>query len=345
MATAVVIGAGASKGALLPSGSGTPPLDAEFLTVARQLRPFKRRPGSRVLRTHYSVWASFNEFLDRAGLAYDEVDGWRLEQLSTFLEARATLTGLQLAQGRPVQFRHALEKLKGVVSSVLAQRGGLNSCEMHRRLFSGEDVSAVLSFNYDLIADKTLFGLGWLKWDAKTYRGASQMRSLTKTGKSTRLVDVPRFRNGKYIPLFKLHGSMNWERDSDNEHGHRLAGIVPSDDGEKFPSLFQPKVPLIIPPIAAKVEVPSELSSVWKAGLNSLYDASRWLFWGYSFPPTDTIAQVLFRTALERNRSHKPVVVVNPDYSVAKRVKDICRKVKVSYYPSIERYLIENHER
>lgn len=344
MSAAIILGAGASKGAWL-DGRLTPPLDAEFLTVAKSLPAFQRRPGSRALRTHYSVWTKFNDFLERAGLAYDEVDSWRLEQLSTFLEARATLRGLQLEQGRPVEFRAALEKLKGVVSSVLVQRGGGSSCQLHRRLFEVVETAGVVSFNYDLIVDQTLAELGLLKWDAPPYRGASRMRAPKFGRKRIELVDVPRFSGRNHVPLFKIHGSINWERHSEQEHGHRLAGIVPTGvPNAMLAAYFQPKLPLIIPPVAAKVEIPDELGSVWKGALRMLALSERWIFWGYSFPQTDTISQVLFRSALN-GRANKPVVVINPDHAVAQRVKSVCRRVDVSYFPSVERFLLEETRR
>jgi hypothetical protein len=344
MSTAVILGAGASKGAWVAERV-TPPLDAEFLAVAKSLPTFQKRPGSRALRTHYSVWSKFNDFLEKAGLAYEEVENWRLEQLSTFLEARATLRGLQLEQGRPVEFRAALEKLKGVVSSVLVQAGGGSSCRLHRRLFEVVDTSGVVSFNYDLIVDQTLAELGWLKWDAPAYRGASRMRAPKPGKRRIELIDVPRFGGKRHVPLFKIHGSINWERHSEQEHGHRLAGIVPTGLLERcLAAHFQPKVPLIIPPVAAKVEVPEELGTVWKGALRMLNCARRWIFWGYSFPQTDTISQVLFRSALN-GKTNKPVVVINPDHAVVQRVKSVCRRVDISYFPSVERFLLEETRR
>lgn len=341
MSAVIILGAGASKGARLATPD-TPPLDAEFLSVARKLPAFRRRPSSRVLRNHYAAWVKLNSLFRSAGLTYEEVDSWRLEQLSTFLEARATLTGLQLNQGRPIQFRNALEALKSVVSSVLTQRGGGTPCLIHRALFKLTHPSAVVTFNYDLIADQTLAELGLLKWDAAAYRGSTSMRAIKEGGARPLLLPVPAFGRSPHVPLYKLHGSINWERIHDAGHGHRLAGIVPAGKrGERLSAHFQPKSPLIIPPVAAKVEIPSDLGPIWKGALSALYGASSWIFWGYSFPQTDTISQVLFRTALERNRASKPVIVINPDRTVAARVKEVCRKVKVFHYPSMERYLLE----
>jgi hypothetical protein len=336
----IILGAGASKAAFFSSGARhTPPLDAEFLKVAGGLSLFKSRPTQDVWRTHYSSWVSLKTYLNRAGLSFKEVEDWRLEQLSTFLEARATLRGLQLNQGRPINFRKALDNLKGVVSSVLLHRGGDDVCELHRDLFHSVAPSAVVTFNYDLIADRTLADLGKLKWDAAAYRGAKDMRVRSAGGHTTRLARVPRFSGRAHVPLFKMHGSMNWEREPADNKIHRLSGLVPGLTGAD--TRFLPRLPFIIPPVAAKTEIPQCLSLIWRQALKALYNADHWIFWGYSFPTTDTISQVLFRTALSNNKSYKRVVVINPDQTVASRVRNICRKVKVSSTPSMERYLWE----
>jgi hypothetical protein len=97
-----------------------------------------------------------------------------------------------------------------------------------------------------------------------------------------------------------------------------------------------------VPPVASKIQIAQpELGKQWKAAVKLLKDAPSWVIWGYSFPPTDTIAHVLFRTALARHRKAKPVLVLNPDSGVAGRVKDVCRKVRVERYGSVERFLLD----
>ena len=112
----VILGAGASKGALV-SGGRTPPLDAEFLAAAADLFRSKRARGKN--RAMVVSWNSFKRHLAGAGLKFREVKGWRLEQLSTFLEARANLRGLQLGRGQPRDYAQALEALKIMVCHVL----------------------------------------------------------------------------------------------------------------------------------------------------------------------------------------------------------------------------------
>src|SRR5579884_2108894 len=101
---AVILGAGASAGAVV--GSHAPPLDSNFLSVARQ-RLFRKGPGDH----DTAAWNTFRRKLRTAGLAATAVQRWRLEQLSTYLEARSNMPSLQAKAGRPADYSQALAAL------------------------------------------------------------------------------------------------------------------------------------------------------------------------------------------------------------------------------------------
>jgi hypothetical protein len=335
----VVLGAGASKGARV-SGKRTPPLDADFLSVSAEYFAGKKARGGQ--RIAVTAWKEFKTHLKAAGLEFAEIKRWRLEQLSTFLEARASLRGMQLNQGRPRDYAKALESLKVVVCHVLRIEGGTRACDLHTKLFDLVCPRAVVSFNYDLIADQSLAALGLLDWRKAEYRGARYAAIPSDDGKSLAYKGIYPIQGFKGVPLLKLHGSIHYER-LDRGGGFRLSGArFPESAVGSISYLRVPSEPYLIPPIAAKIEIKqAELRERWYSALDHLHDAPAWLFWGYSFPTTDTISQVLFRTALTRNRKAKPVIVVNPDASAAIRVREVCRKVKVEHCPSIERLLMD----
>lgn len=335
---AIVLGAGASKGAQIVGGR-TPPLDAEFLEVAANY--FKGKKARGAGKERIMAWNSFKTHLTSAGLDFSIVKSWRLEQLSTFLEARANLHTMQLSRGRPRDHLQALEALKTVVCHVLDVEGGTKPCELHKKLFKHVSPSAVITFNYDLIADQSLLALKQLNWRNSEYRCAAIASYPTEGGGDAYVRLWPRPERGT-VPLLKLHGSMHYQT-LGRGSGFRLAGArLPRATRELFQYLKVPTSPYIIPPIAAKIQIQQkELRHRWNLALDYLHDAKVWIIWGYSFPTTDTISQVLFRTALARNRKPKPVVVVNPDYSVVKRVIDVCQKVKVQHYSSLERLLLD----
>jgi len=229
-----------------------------------------------------------------------------------------------------------------VICHVLQHHGGTGVCELHKNLLALIEPTVVISFNYDLIVDQSMLDVDLLNWRLETYRGATH--AAVPTERSTAYKQIYARHLPKEVPLLKLHGSMNWERRQRGD-GFRLSGcLLPGADRKLFEYRRVQKEPYIIPPIASKIEIKQpELRERWRLAMRYLHDAPAWILWGYSFPLTDTISQVLFRTALSRNRKNKPVlVVINPDASVAGRVKDVCRKVTVQHYPSVERFLLDN---
>lgn len=332
----IVLGAGASHGSKVP-GNRTPPLDGNFLSEAGRLFAGLHSRGNN--RARIETWQSFQKQLAKAGLRFDEVRTWRLEQLSTFLEARGNLKGLQLYQGRPREHAAALDLLKQVVAHVLLASGGQEVCPLHQMLIKSVKPRSVVSFNYDLIADQTMLSLGLLNWKAAAYRGAKCAMIPTNTG-SQRAFAIPRSRMRRSVPLIKLHGSIHWE-EAGRAKGFRLSGArLPSESEKRFDLVNVPENPYLIPPIAAKIDIQEgPLRERWYSAVDELHKAKSWIIWGYSFPVTDTISQVLFRTALARNRKKKPVYVINPDHSVAARVQEVCKKVSVKHFTSMEGFL------
>src|SRR5690348_6945380 len=139
----VILGAGASRGAQV-KGKKTPPLDTEFLATAERIFVNRRARGSNAAMV--KSWIAFKKQLKKAGLNFNEVKSWRLEQLSTYLEARANLPSLQLYQGKPKDYRAALDILKNMVGHVILATGGVEPCLFHELLFRKINPSAVISF-------------------------------------------------------------------------------------------------------------------------------------------------------------------------------------------------------
>ncbi len=334
----VVLGAGASRGARV-AGTRTPPLDSDFLDAASRMFSHLHARGPNAARV--KAWLSFKTHLRRAGVRFEDVKHWRLEQLSTFLEARANLKGLQLNVGRPKDHAQALQALRVVVCHVLRSSGGEQACSLHRLLFEAVRPKAVISFNYDLIADQTLLDLGRLDWSKTAYRGGATARVPSVEGGSYYRQVRASPLNGA-VPLVKLHGSIHWERMS-RQDGYRLSGVrLPESGRRTFEILWVPDDPYLIPPVASKIEIKEgALRKHWYAALDYLHDARSWIIWGYSFPQTDTVSQVLFRTAIAKNKKPKPVIVVNPDATAAQRVIEVCRKVTVQHYVSLEALLLD----
>lgn len=335
---AIILGAGASCGAAV--GQSAPPLDAEFLAVAqRVMGSGKKKRGD----PDKMAWVALCGALKKAGIRKSEISTYRLELLSTYLEARANMPSLQHKVGSPADYEKALEELANVICRTLVRTNGTKACLLHRALFETVSPHCIVNFNYDLIADQTLQLMNSLSWAKNSYAGTS-LYITPQTGKPyTRQVPDRRFRNS--ISYLKLHGSINWQA---HERGRSFSLTV-----SEMPianTLLQysgpPPKPMVVPPVAAKMDIRSgSIRDLWKSAAASLRSAPGWIIWGYSFPTTDTVTQVLCRTALGKNKKPKPVIIINPDLSVGHRVKTILNNVRIKgQWNSVERFLFDAGE-
>lgn len=135
--------------------------------------------------------------------------------------------------------------------------------------------------------------------------------------------------------ILKLHGSINWfvysgvrKYEYGNNAGSSNKGKTLLSRGhwwfnepaEKDGEIIEP---MIITPTLYKNYTDNKLiSSVWRQAKNSLSNCNRLVIGGYSFPPTDFAVRRLFLEAFE---SHSPdeIIVINPDTSVVKTIKDL----------------------
>src|SRR5262245_23728294 len=118
------------------------------------------------------------------------------------------MPSLQAKVGRPADYAKALIALTDVICRTLWKSNGTKACRLHRMLFESINPKAVVSFNYDLIADQTLVAMRRLAWHREEYAGGGlKIRQIENKG-YTRARPVRKM--PKAVPLLKLHGSMNW---------------------------------------------------------------------------------------------------------------------------------------
>lgn len=182
--------------------------------------------------------------------------------------------------------------------------------------------AALISFNWDLVLDRLLFG--------------------DDLGKN-----CYRLKSSNSGPvLLKPHGSLNWYEEelgrhisSDNRkeifHGKNLNSVYaflpyrsPRTKSERV------YTPLIVPPVHLKEFDKPIFTSLWQDTVSVLSTAKKVVFLGYSMPPNDLHVQFIMRCgfynqvegmpAEGRARTDKTgrakVVIVNPDQSAARRI-------------------------
>jgi hypothetical protein len=106
------------------------------------------------------------------------------------------------------------------------------------------------------------------------------------------------------LPLFKLHGSLNWQTDSKSDRRIRMVNSIAEIDH----TVDWYKQPEMIGPNFFKQEISLDFNppgdfrvpfykKLWSLTWDVLKTVSHLVFIGFSFPPTDSHAAALFRTA------------------------------------------------
>lgn len=203
------------------------------------------------------------------------------------------------------------------------------------------NLPAIITFNYDLVLERTLWeayhrtsdlagarcpesmGLRYYanQRDMVFYRVPHSYKmslpggalSGPRDGSHAVLAD-----NGKCdveIPYLKLHGSLNWfdyktGQNPETEHWHPTGAV---------------SKPLILPPVFNKLQS-QDVSNVWTKALEVLRQAKHLIIVGYSLPRTDIYMQYFLKAAVGPNSNLSRVFVFNPslwnDSEGAKLMKD-----------------------
>jgi hypothetical protein len=120
------------------------------------------------------------------------------------------------------------------------------------------------------------------------------------------------------VPIYKLHGSVNWYPSADKP-GSLLVNdfVVPVSGGHLFPHVCTseyrpPWAPIIVPPSFLKPELVTPLRAAWAGAARALSEASVVAFIGYSFPPSDTEMMYFLARALSENSSLRRILIIDP---------------------------------
>lgn len=186
-----------------------------------------------------------------------------------------------------------------------------------------------ITTNYDLNAESAFHQLG-----CEAYLGFKLNRKEDVNGpRTTRWLycDVG-------IPLYKLHGSVNWFFSKDGKelivedrvvpvHGNledRVSVSIPYLCAKDYKP---PDAPVIIPPSFLKPDLPEPLKAVWKGAAKELSTTHVLAFVGYSFPPSDTEMMYFLARALMDNTNLQVIYVVDPQaVEIVKRLKTVGSK-------------------
>lgn len=178
---------------------------------------------------------------------------------------------------------------------------------------------AILTFNYDIALDLAVYNASY-KIDYAL---------------------EPHNKPNNALPVLKLHGSLNWtiEKDNDLLYAWNLKDFLrahPVENARHFNKCTLPIAsflkylnreeerytaePVIVPPSWNKADSHRLISPVWQRAAKELHDTENLFIIGFSLPPTDTFFQFLFSLGTEGGTLFKRFRVYDIDESP--RVKD-----------------------
>lgn len=224
-----------------------------------------------------------------------------------------------------VQLRRDIANLIAAVLVAVDKESREGCCPVLQRYLQDNhkciEEIAFISFNYELLADRTVFRL----WSNGDERKTWQPRHFYLQVFANNYVSQP---PTVRMPLFlKLHGSVNWYHSENKETGDKFRS---SDNDLKEPTnpdigqfIKDNAYPALLPPLAEKLRVieksplSPKLGRMWTAALDMLLRTDTWEFIGYRLPDTDFPSEWLFRTALAyrkySNLELPKIKIFNPD--------------------------------
>lgn len=318
--TVVVLGAGASRGVSYADQSSFPsPLDYDFFDLLQRLnarigdRTAVRDVLEEVAALPREYWRSF----ERAFYTL---------QLRSYLSEKLRFDGVYKADSRLVtDFALCIHAL------LREAHGKKTKCEYHESFLALlKDDDLVISFNYDLVVERAM-------------REIAESQSI-KFGPW--LYGLEASRGPRRLPLLlKLHGSSNWHlntadgKASGNHFHVRTKEWKDFDSAPGYTRISTRETkafPIFLPFWDKRIERRPWVR-LWREALKKLQSADNVVVWGYSLPPTDVKAYVLFTLGL----SERPLnlCVVDPKWETRERWRNLFLHARYWEYRSAQDFL------
>ena len=196
-----------------------------------------------------------------------------------------------------------------------------------------EDLSLIISFNYDLLLERLLTHSDKTKWifdyiiNLNTYLA---------------LHSKPPMEDQQVFEFLKLHGSLNWFT-APGADRNGLSNVYLVDEKDPSRHLIHNKdIPVYIPMAFAKTEffIGSLYNVLWNIGRRCLEETDEIIFIGYGFPQTDIDNLYFFLNFKSKIRDI--VVLEKKDSSKISRLQQLFPDSHIINQDAFE-YIRENH--
>ena len=314
MRVVLFLGAGFSK----PAGF---PLMREFRSFAQQLEGYETEKRC--------LWGAV-QYAQRA-CAHIQGDINNIEDIMSALSLTRTIDRKRRLtfEGKTIDAEHAMLHLATLVWRTYLRIHDTNRiAAVYGQLFKAVRIFRdrrnnrvdVVTTNYDMLSEILL--------------GATGTAPAPPAGPDRRIPDARPSKDGpppKSIYseageqcLHKLHGSANWFRKRSSYevyYDDRVTAdfVVATPDADVcvpwctkyLEALPKDHRPLIVPPSFLKAYTAGAIRDAWKRAEGAIKEASRLVFIGYSFPPSDTIMKFFLGNALAGNRPGCAITVID----------------------------------
>lgn len=359
MNTCLILGAGATLANAesfhkVRYESKNPPLDATFFDKIGALGITIPRP----LKNYAQSSPGLDPFNRRVGQPAPSMEEFFRD---LFIDFQETVKGSDIAK--------AYEQLVNIYLRVLRETtdwigdskhtGGSIGRLLAKAADSSETID-VITFNHDLVIENEIEKRARLRsrWCLQEGYGHFGSDLSFTTTSATNLFPAHNAScdHSRPINVLKLHGSLNWYILMQGRSpslkilsGTGLRKTVRCTSRRVVPSNLtmtttggrtQYAWPVVVPPIHSKDSfIRKYLTKVWSDADESLRNADRIVFVGYSMPLLDVNADRLFRKAIAGNTSLRYIEVVNPAPESARRYAELVTTSPMHWYPNLESYL------
>ena len=222
---------------------------------------------------------------------------------------------------------------------------------------------AIITFNYDLVLERSLMQLvvvtEYSEWKEDKKRPFHKVRlayeydgvddpcleikyadfNMPDFKTAPGIVAVPISRDdavdAPYIPLLKLHGSVNFPLP-------RSRRQLLTSDKRKVDFINSLEEPHIMPPIFNKLTTGPQ-TGMWKDALNHLRNTKNLIIVGYSLPRTDIYMQYFLKAALGPNLGLNKIIVFDPIlYKNDQSAEDMRDRYASCFSPQLQSRIIFN---